>query len=449
MNNQNKMAVMPIPRLVFNMSLPIMVSMLVQSLYNIVDGIFVARIDENALTATAIAYSAQMLQIAVAVGTGVGVNAVVSRYLGAKRTEKVSRTATTGLVLTVASSLFFVIWGMFGTRAFIGCFTKDERVFQMGTEYLQICQLFCTGIFLGTFFQRLLQAAGKTFFSMLAQLAGAFVNLIFDPILIFGLFGFPEMGIKGAAIATVCGQWVAAAIGLLLHLVQNREIRFAFRDFRLEKEIVMAIYKVGAPTIFMQAMGSIMVAVMNLILGMFTGLAVAFFGVYYKLQSFLFMPMNGLGQGTLPVIGFNYGAGDFKRVREAAKVSILSGMCIGLAGTLVFMAAPAALLQLFSASDDMLTIGIPGLRTIAVTFVFASATMIIGYMISGLGNGTVNMIATALRQLVILLPAVYVIGTICGIHAVWFAFWISEIAAFAYAFRQWKRHLARAEQSVR
>ncbi|MDO4330332.1 MAG: MATE family efflux transporter [Lachnospiraceae bacterium] len=446
MNNQNKMAVMPIPKLVFSMSLPIMVSMLVQSLYNIVDGIFVARIDENALIATAIAYSAQMLQIAVAVGTGVGVNAVVSRYLGAKKLDKVNRTATTGLFLTVLSSALFVIWGMFGTKAFIGCFTKDPRIFQMGTEYLQICQLFCTGIFLGTFFQRLLQATGRTFLSMLAQIAGAIVNIIFDPILIFGLFGFPEMGIRGAAIATVCGQWVAALMGLVLHVVQNQEIHFEFKGFRFEKDIIKSIYKVGAPTILMQAMGSIMVAVMNLILGMFTSLAVAFFGVYYKLQSFLFMPMNGLGQGTLPIIGFNYGAKDFKRVKEAAKVSILSGMGIGIIGTMIFMAIPSVLLTLFSASDGMLTIGISGLRIIAVTFVFASATMIIGYIISGFGNGTVNMIATALRQLLILLPAVYLIGTIRGVSAVWFAFWISELAAFAYALHELKRHLAKAEE---
>lgn len=386
---------MPIPRLVFGMLLSIMVSMLVQSLYNIVDGIFVAKINENALTATSIAYSAQMLQIAVAVGTGVGVNAVISRYLGAKKLDKVNRTATTGLLLTLISSLVFVMWGLFGTKAFIGCFTEDVETLQMGTEYLQICQLFCTGIFLGTFFQRMLQATGRTFLSMLAQLAGAVVNIALDPILIFGLFGFPQLGIRGAAIATVLGQWSAAGIGLVLHLVQNREVHFEWKGFRLEKDIAGAIYRVGAPTILMQAMGSVMVAGMNLILGTFTSLAVTFFGVYYKLQSFLFMPMNGLGQGTLPIIGFNFGAKDFKRVEEAAKVSILSGMCIGLIGTVIFMAAPSALLLLFSASDEMLMVGIPGLRIIAVTFALASATMIIGYIISGLGNGTVNMAAAA------------------------------------------------------
>ena len=443
MNDQNKMAVMPIPKLIFNMSLPIMISMLVQSLYNIVDGIFVAKINERALTATSIAFSAQMLQIAVAVGTGVGVNAVVSRYLGAQKFDKVNRTATTGLWVTVGSSLIFILWGVLGTKAFIGCFTQDTSTLQMGTEYLRICQLFCTGIFLGTFFQRILQATGRTFLSMLAQIAGAIVNLVLDPILIFGLIGFPQVGIRGAAIATVCGQWSAAIMGFVLHMVQNKEIHFELKGFQLEKDIVSSIYKVGAPTILMQAMGSIMVAAMNLILGTFTSLAVTFFGVYYKLQSFLFMPMNGLGQGTLPVIGFYYGAKNLKRIKEASKVSILSGMGIGVIGTIVFMSIPSSLLKLFSASDAMLTIGIPGLRMIAMTFAFASATMIIGYIISGLGNGYVNMIATALRQLIILLPAAYLIGKVCGINAAWFAFWISEIAAFFYALYELKRHISR------
>lgn len=449
MNEKNKMAEMPIPKLVFSMSLPIMISMLVQSLYNIVDGIFVAKINESALTATSIAYSAQMLQIAVAVGTGVGVNAVVSRYLGAQKLDKVNRTATTGLLLTLISSFLFVIWGIFGTKAFIGCFTEDPETLRMGTEYLQICQLFSTGIFLGTFFQRILQATGRTFLSMLAQIAGAIVNIVLDPILIFGFLGFPEMGIQGAAIATVCGQWSAAVMGFVLHIAQNKEIHFDFKGFKFEKAIVSSIYKVGAPTIFMQAMGSVMVAVMNLILGTFTSLAVTFFGAYYKLQSFLFMPMNGLGQGTLPIVGFNYGAKNLTRVKKAARASILSGMCIGVIGTIVFMAIPAILLKLFSASNAMLTVGIPGLRIIAATFAFASATMIIGYIISGLGNGNVNMIATAFRQLIILLPAVYLIGKISGdISAVWFAFWISEIVAFVFALYQLKRNIRRVERDV-
>lgn len=398
MRKENKMGTMPIPKLVITMSLPIMVSMLVQSLYNIVDSVFVAKISENALTATSIAYSAQMLQIAVAVGTGVGVNALVSRYLGAKKFDQANEAATTGLVLTVLSSLVFLVWGIFGTRSFIGLFTDDPDILEAGTTYLRICQLFSAGIFLGTLTQRLLQATGRTFSSMLAKMAGAVVNIILDPLMTFGIGFFPEMGIAGAAIATVIGQWTAAVMGLILNYVQNKEIHFVFCHFHMCKDNIRLIYKVGAPTIVMQAFGSIMVAAMNMILVMFSTTAVAFFGVYFKLQSFLFMPMNGLGQGTLPIIGYNYGAKNPARIKAACKVAILTGGAIGAVGTLVFLAIPGQLLRLFSASQAMLSIGVPALRIISATFLFASVTMIIGYIISGLGNGTVNMIAAAMRQ---------------------------------------------------
>lgn len=436
MQKENKMGVMPVPKLVINMSLPIMISMLVQSMYNIVDSVFVAKISEDALTATSIAYSAQILQIAVAVGTGVGVNALVSRKLGAKRFEEANEAATTGLILSVLSSLIFVLWGIFGTEAFIRRFSDNELIVSYGTVYLQICQVFATGIFLGTITQRLLQATGKTFLSMLAQMAGAIVNLILDPIMIFGLLGCPEMGIAGAAIATVIGQWVSALLGLILNYVQNKEIRFSFRGFRFRADNLKAIYKVGAPTILTQAFGSIMVASMNMILIMFSSTAVAFFGVYFKLQNFLFMPMNGLGQGTLPIISFNYGAGNKTRIRNTYKTTISLGIGIGLIGAAVFAAVPELLLDCFSASDTMKAIGIPALRIIAPSFIPAAVTMIIGYTVSGLGNGFVNMAATALRQFVILLPAVLLLGNLGGISAVWFAFWISELCAFLFAFMQ-------------
>lgn len=443
MQKENKMGTWPIPRLVLSMSFPIMVSMLVQSLYNIVDSIFVARISENALTATSLAYSAQMLQIAVAVGTGVGVNALVSRHLGAKKYDKVNEAATTGLFLTVLSSLIFILWGLFGTRPFIRLFTTDEEIIQMGSTYLFICQLFSTGIFLGTLTQRLLQATGRTFFSMLAQMAGAVVNIILDPLLIFGPGFFPELGIAGAAIATVIGQWSAAGIGLILNYVQNKEVHFVFRHFRFHKDTIAAIYKVGAPTILTQAIGSVMLSFINMILVMFSSTAVAFFGVYYKLQSFLFMPMNGLGQGTLPIVGFNLGAGRLDRVKQSCRMSILSGAAIGLVGTVVFCSCSEALLHLFAASAAMIQIGVPALRIISVTFAFASVTMVIGYLISGMGNGTVNMIATALRQLVLLVPGIYLFSKLGGISAAWYAFWIAELCAFGFAGVMLRRNLRR------
>lgn len=426
---ENKMGVMAVPKLVITMSLPIMISMLVQSLYNIVDSVFVARISEGALTATSIAYSAQMLQIAVAVGTGVGVNALISRRLGAKKFEEANEAATTGLILTIASSLIFVLWGIFGTEIFIRRFTDDESIVIMGTTYLRICQLFCSGIFLGTLMQRLLQATGRTFSSMLAQMAGAVVNIVLDPILIFGIFGFPEMGIAGAATATVIGQWSAAAIGLVLNYIQNKEIHFIFRGFHLKKDNIMQIYKVGAPTIVTQAIGSMMVAAMNAILIMFSSTAVAFFGIYFKLQSFLFMPMHGLGQGSLPIVGYNFGAANTKRVKDTCKTAISTGLGIACLGMLIFMIFPVQLLNLFSASDAMITMGVPALRIISVSFLMASVTMITGYVISGLGNGLVNMFTTALRQLILLIPLVLLFGKTGGIGVVWYGFWISETAS--------------------
>lgn len=441
MEQENKMGIMPIKKLVVTMSLPIMVSMLVQSLYNIVDSIFVAKMSENALTATSIAYSAQILQIAVAVGTGVGVNALVSKMLGAKKYDQVNQAATTGLILTVLSSLIFVIWGIFGTEFFIKQFTQDPEIIALGTTYLKICQVWSTGIFLGTLTQRLLQATGRTFSSMLAQLFGALVNLCLDPIMIFGLFGCPEMGIAGAAIATVIGQWSAAVIGFILNYVQNKEIHFVFKGYRLHKESVYAIYRVGAPTILTQAFGSIMVAAMNAILIMFSSTAVAFFGVYYKLQTFLFMPMNGLGQGSLPIIGYNFGAQNAKRVKETVRTTCLIACGIGLIGTCIFMIFPKYLLLLFSASQTMLEMGIPALRIISISFVFASLTMVIGYLISGLGNGFVNMMSTAIRQLIVLVPCVLIFGKIGGVQWVWLAFWISEICALVFALICLKKEL--------
>lgn len=443
MEKENKMGVMPIKKLVITMSLPIMISMLVQSLYNIVDSIFVARISENALTATSIAYSAQMLQIAVAVGTGVGVNALVSRMLGAKRFEKVNQAATTGLLLTILSSLIFVLWGIFGTEIFIKQFTTDLDIIVKGTTYLQICQIFSTGIFLGTLTQRLLQATGRTFSSMMAQLFGAIVNIILDPIMIFGMFGFPKMGIAGAAIATVIGQWSAAIIGFILNHYQNKDIHFMFKNYKIDKESIIDIYKVGAPTILTQAFGSLMVAAMNAILIMFSATAVAFFGVYFKLQSFLFMPMNGLGQGSLPIIGFNFGAKNGKRVHETCQTVCMIAGAIGLIGTCIFMICPELLLSLFSASETMINIGKPALRIISISFVFASLTLVIGYMISGLGNGIVNMLSTAIRQLIVLLPCVIVLGQLGNIHYVWFAFWVSELLAFFYAWFSLKKELSK------
>ena len=425
----NKMGTMPVPNLLLNMSIPLMLSLLCQSLYNIVDSIFVSRIGENALTATSLAYPVQMLMMAGAVGTGVGVSSLLSRLVGSKKYDDANICATTGLTLSVCTSLIFVILSLFAVEFWVGLFTDDPETAEMCAAYLHIVMLFCSGTYLETLAQRLLQATGNTFLSMISLICGACTNIILDPIMIFGYFGMPAMGIRGAAIATVIGQWVGALVALLLNYYRNTEIHFVFRGYRLNTKMAAGIYKVGVPTMVMQAMGSVMTASMNAILISFSSTAVAFFGVYFKLQSFLFMPMNGLGQAVLPVVGFNYGSKNKDRLRQVLRIALPAAIVIALIGTLIFNLLPNQLLGLFSASDEMLALGVPALRIISVTFALSASTMIMGYYASGLGNGLINMLGTVIRQFAVLIPAVYIIAQIAGINYVWYAFWISESAA--------------------
>ncbi|MGM9619116.1 MAG: MATE family efflux transporter [Oscillospiraceae bacterium] len=430
---QNKMAVMPMGRLVLTMSLPLMVSLLVQSLYNIVDGIFVARLSEDAFTATALAYPVQLLMVAVAVGTSVGVNALISRRLGAKRQTEANQAAATGLVLSLGCTAVFMLLGLCFAGRFAALFARDAETAALCADYLRICMVFCLGIFLETLAQRLLQATGNTFMSMISLVVGAVTNIILDPILIFGLLGCPALGIRGAAIATVTGQWLGGAVALALHHFKNPEIRFALRAYRWDKGTVLAIYRVGAPTIVMQAMGSVMLSAMNAILMPVSQAAVTFFGAYYKLQNFLFMPMNGLGQAAIPIIGYNYGAKNGGRVRQALRTALPAAVGIALIGTVLFMLFPRQLLGLFEASEAVLQIGVPALRIISVTFPLAAVTMLLGYAASGLGNGLVNMVGAALRQLVLLLPLACLLIRLGGVDWVWYAMWVSECAAAAYS----------------
>lgn len=429
---QNKMAVMPMGRLVFSMSLPLMISLLVQSFYNIVDGIYVARLSEEALTATSLAYPVQLLMIAVSVGTGVGANALISRELGAKRFEEANQAATTGLFLSLCCTVFFSLMGVFFADRFALLFTDNSSTAALSASYLRICMTFCLGIFVDTMAQRLLQATGNTFLSMISLLVGAGTNIILDPIMIFGLLGFPALGIRGAAAATVIGQWMGALVALFLNYFKNPELHFVFRGYRPDKKTILSIYQVGAPTIVMQAMGSLMVSAMNVLLMPFSSTAVAFFGIYFKLQSFLLMPINGLGQATIPIIGYNYGAKDGKRILAALKTAAPAAVCIALAGTVIFSLFPEKLLGLFSASETMLELGVPALRTISVIFVCSAVTVLSGYSAAGLGNGLINMIGAALRQLVILIPAAWLLAKFGGVQKIWYAMWISEITAVLF-----------------
>ncbi len=440
MRKENKMGVMPIPKLVITMALPLMLSLLVQSLYNIVDGIFVAKISEEAFTATSLAYPVQLLMVAVSVGTGVGVNAVVSRMVGAKRYDDANRAATTGLVLSLICTLVFMIFGAFFLKFYIRTCSGSENALAMCESYLRICTLFCLGVFLETLGQRLLQAVGNTFLSMISLIAGAVTNIILDPVLIFAC----HMGIEGAAVATVIGQWVGAAVALILNAVTNHEVKFALKGFRMRKDTVWPIYKVGLPTILTQAMGAIMLFSMNAILGMLlpgvsdsgtanSAPAIAFFGGYYKLQNFLFMPIMGLGQAAIPIVGFNYGAKNSGRIKQVLRTAVPVAMGIGLLGTILFEAIPGPLLKIFSASEAALSIGVPGLRIIAVTFILGSVTTVLGYTCSGLGNGMVNMVGTCLRQFIPLVPLAFLFGKLGGVSVVWYAMWVSELLAVLFS----------------
>ncbi|MDO4305364.1 MAG: MATE family efflux transporter [Eubacteriales bacterium] len=433
MKKENKMAVMPMPKLVISMSLPLMFSLLIQSLYNIVDSIFVAKLSEDALTATSLVFPMQLLMIAVGVGTGVGVNAVLSKNIGAQNKAMIENVAATGLILSICSTVIFMILGFTCTGTFVHAFTKDETIAEYSIQYLSICMIFCAGSLVSTMFQRFLQSVGDTFYSMVSLIAGAVTNIILDPIFIFGLFGLPALGVRGAAIATVIGQCVSAAAAIWLNAEKNPVVRITWKNYRMKKEVVAQIYKVGLPTIITQSIGSIMVASINAILMPFSSTAVAFFGVYYKLQNFLFMPMNGLGQAVIPIVGFSYGAKNYGRIKEAIKTILPIAIGISLAATVIFMAFPRFLLGLFSPGSEMLAIGVPALRIISVTFAFASVTMILGYSMSGLGTGVVNMLGTALRQLIIFVPLAYLFAANFGIEKVWYSMWISEIIAMVYA----------------
>jgi putative MATE family efflux protein len=429
----NKLGTMPMPRLVANMALPLSFSLLVQSLYNIVDGIFVAKLSEAALTATSLVFPAQLLMIAVGVGTGVGVNAVLSRNIGAKNTQSVQSVATTGILLALLSAAAFMLFGVFGTEVFVNAFAPDEEIARYSTQYLSICMIFCAGSLVSTMVQRFLQAAGDAFYSMVSLVAGAVTNLILDPIFIFGLVGMPALGVPGAAIATVIGQWVSCAVAIALNVTKNPIVHVHWKGYRPDPATIFQIYKVGLPTIVTQAIGSVMVAAVNAILLPFSSSAVAFFGAYYKLQSFLFMPMNGLGQGAIPIVGYNYGAKNFSRIREALSVLLPVGIGISLVMTVLFELFPAALLGFFSPTPEMLALGVPALRIIAPTFAFGAVTIILGYTMSGLGNGLVNMIGTALRQLVVFVPLAYWLASRFGVDRVWYAIWVAELVAMCYA----------------
>ena len=426
---ENKMGTMPIGKLLFNMSLPMMISMLVQALYNIVDSIFVAKLSENALTAVSLAFPLQTLLIAVGTGTGVGMNALLSKSLGEKNFKKANATASNAAILYFFSYLVFFILGFTIVRPFyasqIG--NADQEIMELGIEYLSTVMIFSFGLLAQVFFERLLTSTGRTIFSMTSQLTGAITNIILDPILIFGLLGAPKMGVTGAAVATVIGQCVAALVAGFCNHRYNHDVKLKFHGFRLDFHIIGTIYAVGIPTIIMQSIGSVMTYCMNRILIEFSSTATAVFGVYFKLQSFFFMPVFGLNNGITPIIAYNYGAGQRKRMLKTIKLSMLVAFCLTFIGFLCFEGIPQILLSLFNASDEMLTIGVPALRIIGIHYLIAWFCIVSGTVFQALGKAFFSMIVSIMRQLFVLIPAAYILAKLGGLHVVWWSFPIAEV----------------------
>lgn len=444
MQQENKMGVMPVNRLILTMSLPMILSMLVQALYNIVDSMFVSRLSENALTAVSLAFPAQNLMIAVATGTGVGVNAALSRSLGERNFDRANKIADHAVFLAIASYAVFAVLGLFFSRQFFLWQTDIEEIVDQGTDYLRICTLFSFGLFLEIACERLLQSTGKTIYSMYTQGLGAIINIIFDPIMIFGLFGFPKMGVAGAAAATVFGQILAAVLGIFLNKTRNQEIHVSFRGFRPNSEIIRHIYSVGIPSIIMSSIGSVMTFGMNKILIGFTSTATAVFGVYFKLQSFVFMPVFGLNNGTVPIIAYNYGAAKPDRILKTLKLAICYAVGIMLIGFAVFQLLPDKLLLIFEASENMLSIGVPALRIISVSFLFAGYCIVCSSMFQALGHGLLSLLVSVFRQLLVLLPSAFMLSKIGGLDLVWYSFPIAEICSIFFS-TYFLRHVYKKE----
>ena len=427
---ENKMGVMPVGKLLFTMSLPIMISMLVQALYNVVDSMFVARVSENALTALSIAFPIQNLMIAVSVGLGVGLNAVVSRALGAKDTKGVNRAATNGIMLMFICGLLFMLGGATLVRPYFEMQTDIEEIVTSGIDYTSIVMMGSMGVFMQILFERLLQSTGRTMLTMFSQGVGAIINIIFDPIFIFGYFGFPKMGVAGAAYATILGQWVAALLGLILNIRKNPEVSISMKGFKPHGATIRLILSIGIPSVVMQSIGSVMTFLMNQILIAFSSTAVAVFGVYFKLQSFVFMPVFGLTNGTVPIVAYNFGARKGDRMKKTIQYSVYAAIVIMICGALIFQSIPDKLLMLFDASDEMLRVGIPALRIISLGFPLAGFGIGAGAVFQALGFSVYSMVISLIRQLVVLIPCAYLISMLTGdVTGVWWAFVVAEVVS--------------------
>ncbi|MFV0411922.1 MAG: MATE family efflux transporter [Oscillospiraceae bacterium] len=442
---ENKMGTMPIARLLASVSGPIVVSMLVQALYNVFDSVFVAFVSENALTAVSLAFPVQNLMIAVSVGTGVGVNSLLSRRLGEKNFEAVNRIANNAVFVTLLNWLAFALLGGLFSQLYYNLVVpmpagataaqqlQIQSIRETGASYLFIVTVFSPGLFFSITLERLLQATGRSVFSMATQLSGAMINFILDPIMILGLFGFPRMGAVGGAISTVIGQFLGMLVGLALNLLKNPDIHLRLRGFRPHRPTIGHIYRVGLPSIVVQSVGSVMVFFMNLILAAFSTTAVAVLGIYFKLQSFVFLPVFGCNNGMISIVAFNYGAGHRARVEKTIRLNLLVCFCIMLAGTLLFWLAPALLFAPFNPSPLMLEIGVNALRLISLCFPAAAVSIVFSGVFQALGRASYSLVMSVVRQLVFILPLAWLLARLGGLHTVWYSFAVAELASLALA----------------
>jgi putative MATE family efflux protein len=431
----NKMAVMPVGRLLFTMSLPLMLSMMMEALYNVVDSLFVAYLSEKALTALTLAFPVQLFVISITVGTGVGINALLSRQLGEKNRQGVGTTAINGVFLAAVTYTVFLIFGIFLTKAYFAWQTEDAEIYQMGVEYLSICMILSFGSVGQILFQRLLQSTGRTGLSMVSQLIGAVFNIIFDPILIFGLLGFPKMGVTGAAIATVIGQIIAMGIAIFFNITKNNDIPFNFKGFRPDAKVIGEIFSVGGPAIVNQSLNSIMVLGVNFILIKLSATAVAAFGIYTRIQNFVLMPAFGVNNGVIAIGAFNYGARNKKRIDAVIKYGIIIAGAILIIGMIIIQVLAIPILRLFDASDMLMEIGAAALRIISLSYIFIALTLVMQGVYQALGNGIYSLIITLMRVVIVLIPALYIFVKLFPLNKVWWAFVLSEgVSALTGAF---------------
>lgn len=422
------MATERIPRLIMKMSLPMMMSMLIQALYNVVDSIFVARYSEAALTAVSLAFPLQNLIIAFAVGTGVGINSILARRLGEKREDLANMAANTGVFLAFITFVIFAFIGLFFARPFLSIFTEDAELLELSTQYAQICLCFSFGCFIDIAIERILQATGDSFHPMIIQASGAITNIILDPVFIFTF----DMGVAGAAIATVIGQWVSMFLAIF-YVRKNHYVRLKFSQMRPNRRIIKDIYVVGAPSIVMNSVSTVLVSALNGILIQFSNTAVSVLGVYYKLQSFVFMPIFGLNNGLIPILAFNYGARSKKRMMDSMRYGIVIAVTIMIIGTLIFQFFPSLLLSFFNAGEEMLAIGIPAMRIISICFIPAAFSIILISSFQATGFGIASMMVSIIRQLIVLLPCAYILAEVMGISGVWLSFTVAEVFGLAFA----------------